>query len=119
MIYVPPPPEIVSELMAELVSFTNQAPSRIDPIIAGALSAFGFVFIHRFMDGNGRLSRFLFHYALCQSGQLAKGLLLPVSIAMKRREDAYLRGSWSATTGSSKPSTPGSICAAATCPRWC
>jgi len=42
------------------------------------------------MDGNGRLSRFLFHHALCQSGALKNGLLLPVSIAMKRNEDLYL-----------------------------
>ncbi|MGN5476199.1 hypothetical protein ACTMU2_01755 [Cupriavidus basilensis] len=42
------------------------------------------------MDGNGRLSRFLFHKALCASGQLAKGLLLPVSVAMKRNEADYL-----------------------------
>jgi hypothetical protein len=42
------------------------------------------------MDGNGRLSRFLFHHALCQSGKLEKGLLLPVSVAMKRNEQDYL-----------------------------
>jgi Fic family protein len=42
------------------------------------------------MDGNGRLSRFLFHHALCQSGKLEKGLLLPVSVAMKRNEEDYL-----------------------------
>jgi Fic family protein len=42
------------------------------------------------MDGNGRLSRFLFHHALCQSGLLKNGLLLPVSSAMKRNEESYL-----------------------------
>jgi Fic family protein len=42
------------------------------------------------MDGNGRLSRFLFHHALCRSGQWGNGLLLPVSVAMKRNESAYL-----------------------------
>jgi hypothetical protein len=42
------------------------------------------------MDGNGRLSRFLIHQALCRSGALDNGLLLPVSVAMKREEQRYL-----------------------------
>jgi Fic family protein len=88
--YIPPPPEIVDDLMKGLVDFANAAPKQIDPLIAAAVVSFGFVFIHPFMDGNGRLSRFLFHHALCQSGALKNGLLLPVSIAMKRNEDLYL-----------------------------
>ncbi|QWE19386.1 Fic family protein [Polynucleobacter corsicus] len=88
--YIPPPPEIVNDLMKGLVDFANTAPKQIDPLIAAAIVSFGFVFIHPFMDGNGRLSRFLFHHALCQSGLLQRGLLLPVSIAMKRNEDPYL-----------------------------
>jgi hypothetical protein len=59
-------------------------------VVAASIISFGFVFIHPFMDGNGRLSRFLFHYALCRSGMLEKGLLLPVSVAMKRHEADYL-----------------------------
>jgi hypothetical protein len=88
--YLPPPPELVPELMNELMAFANNAPQLIDPIVAAAVASFGFVFIHPFMDGNGRLSRFLFHQALCRSGHLEKGLLLPVSVAMKRNEDEYL-----------------------------
>ena len=38
--------------------------------------SFGFVFIHPFMDGNGRLSRWLFHYSLCRSGRLKHGAIL-------------------------------------------
>ncbi|MEY6431356.1 Fic family protein [Thioalkalicoccus limnaeus] len=88
--YVPPPPELVHALMDEVLAFANALAKRIDPLVAAAIASFGFVFIHPFMDGNGRLSRFLFHYALCQSGRLANGLLLPVSVAMKRNEAAYL-----------------------------
>ena len=88
--YVPPPADLAFELMEELMVFANAAPSRIDPVVAAAIASFGFVFIHPFMDGNGRLSRFLFHQALCRSGQLAKGMLLPVSVAMKRHEQDYL-----------------------------
>ena len=88
--YIPPPPEIVNELMKGLLDFANVAPKQIDPLVVASIVSFGFVFIHPFMDGNGRLSRFLFHHALCQSGSLKNGLLLPVSMAMQRNEDSYL-----------------------------
>lgn len=88
--YIPPPPEAVEELMGELITFANAAPRDIDPVIAASVASFGFVFIHPFMDGNARLSRFLFHHALCRSGKLEKGLLLPISVAMKRNEEDYL-----------------------------
>lgn len=88
--YLPPPPELAQELMEELIALASTANEVVDPVVAAAVISFGFVFIHPFMDGNGRLSRFLFHYALCQSGQLEKGLLLPVSVAMKRHEADYL-----------------------------
>lgn len=88
--YVPPPPDSVPRLMEEWMAFANTAPKHIDPIVAASVASFGFVYIHPFMDGNGRLSRFLFHKALCTSGQMEKGALLPVSVAMKRHERQYL-----------------------------
>ncbi|WP_328983513.1 Fic family protein [Thiorhodovibrio winogradskyi] len=88
--YVPPPPELVTALMDGVLVFANALPKVIDPLVAAAIASFGLVFIHPFMDGNGRLSRFLFHYALCQSARMGSGLLLPVSVAMKRNEAAYL-----------------------------
>lgn len=88
--YVPPAPGQVAELMHGLISFANGIARDIDPIVAASVISFGFVFVHPFMDGNGRLSRFLFHHALCQSGKLEKGFMLPVSIAMKRNEADYL-----------------------------
>lgn len=88
--YVPPPPALVPSLMDGLLAFANAA-NKIDPLVTAAITSFAFVFIHPFMDGNGRLSRFLFHHALCQSGRLSNGLLLPVSVAMKRNEAAYLK----------------------------
>lgn len=88
--YVPPPPEIATELMGELMGFANALPQNLDPIVAAAVISFGFVFIHPFMDGNGRLSRFLFHHTLCRTRALPNGLILPVSVAMKKNEDGYL-----------------------------
>lgn len=88
--YVPPPPDLCRDLMEGLMRFANTAPQQVDPLVAASIISFGFVFIHPFMDGNGRLSRFLIHHALCQSGALENGLLLPVSVAMKREERMYL-----------------------------
>jgi hypothetical protein len=88
--YVPPPPALAVELMSELLEFANHPPAEADSLVCAAVVAFGFVFIHPFMDGNGRLSRFLFHKALFQQGELTQGRLLPVSVAMKRNERDYL-----------------------------
>jgi len=87
---VPPPPDWVPSLMNDLLAFANEAPKQIDPLVCASVVSFAFVFVHPFMDGNGRLSRFLFHHALCRSGQWGNGLLLPVSVAMKRSEGQYL-----------------------------
>lgn len=89
--YVPPPPAIADELMTHLMDFANVSPTEVDPLVTAAVVAFGFVYIHPFMDGNGRLSRFLYHHALCRAGALHDGLLLPVSVAMKKHEHAYLQ----------------------------
>ncbi len=92
--YVPPAPQHVPELMQSLMDMAAQWPKAndtVDPIVAAAVCAFGFVYIHPFMDGNGRLSRFLFHRMLSQSGRLRQALMLPVSVAMQRNEAAYLK----------------------------
>lgn len=97
--YVPPPPELCAELMEQLTGLANDRGSGLDPLVRAGLVSFGFVFIHPFMDGNGRLSRFLVHHVLGQSGRLPKGFVLPISIAMKRNEAQYL----SALKSFSKP----------------
>lgn len=88
--YVPPPPALARELMDALMEWSNHHLDGVSPLIAASVVSFGFVFIHPFMDGNGRLSRFLLHQTLCRSGALANGLILPVSVAMKKHEAEYL-----------------------------
>jgi len=88
--YVPPQPELCRELMELLMAFGNEASTRMDPLVAAGIVSFGFVYLHPFMDGNGRLSRFLIHQTLCRAGALDNGLLLPVSVAMKREARRYM-----------------------------
>lgn len=89
--YVPPEPDLCRELMTPLMEFANQRDTSVDVLVKAAILSFGFVFLHPFMDGNGRISRFLIHYAISQANVLPKGSLLPVSIAIKRHEKDYLR----------------------------
>jgi hypothetical protein len=89
--YVPPPPAMLDTIMDGLMHAADPARQPdVDPLLRAALVSFGFVFAHPFMDGNGRLSRFLVHYTLCQTGALERGHILPISAAMKRHELDYL-----------------------------
>lgn len=89
--YVPPAPTLALELMTELMALANRAPPGLCPLMAAAVVSFGFVFLHPFMDGNGRLSRFLIHHMLCGAGALSNGFVLPISAAIHRHEDDYLK----------------------------
>lgn len=88
--YIPPPPALCRELMEEWMAWANDVPDDVDPLVLGAIIAFTFVFLHPFMDGNGRLSRFMFHHVLCQKGALSNGLILPVSAVLHDKERDYL-----------------------------
>jgi hypothetical protein len=61
----------------------------VPPGIRATLIAFGFVFIHPFEDGNGRLHRFLIHDTLVQDGIVPQGLIIPVSAHMLNHIKEY------------------------------
>jgi len=61
----------------------------IDPVVASAMIAFGFVFIHPFVDGNGRIHRYLIHHVLAERGFAPKGIVFPVSAVILERIDEY------------------------------
>ncbi|WP_447893856.1 Fic family protein [Vreelandella sp. GE22] len=93
--YLPPPPTLCHTLMKALMDWANQcsehdAEKGVSPLVIAAILSFGFVFLHPFMDGNGRISRFLIHHTLCRMGGLYHDNLLPISVAMKRHENDYL-----------------------------
>ncbi|MBI2749256.1 MAG: Fic family protein [Burkholderiales bacterium] len=91
--FVPPRPENVSDLMNGLAGFSETLrakPESMDPVVAAAALAFGFVFIHPFMDGNGRLHRYLIHEVLSSSGFTPKGIVLPVSAVILANLDRYV-----------------------------
>lgn len=63
-----PSPERVPELMSEFVAWLNANEKKLHPIEFAALSHQKFVFIHPFIDGNGRVARLLMNLALLRSG---------------------------------------------------
>ncbi|NDP60422.1 MAG: Fic family protein [Oxalobacteraceae bacterium] len=101
MTFLPPPPDDLGKLMRGWTTFVNDKRSGIDLSIKTACAAFGFVYLHPFMDGNGRLHRFMIHHVLQRSGLLPDGLVLPVSASIAKDELAYL----DVLSGFSKPVT--------------
>lgn len=88
--YIAPKPEAVRDLMNNLIlSFDIMEKSAINPIIAAAILSFVFVYIHPFEDGNGRIHRFLIHYALTRFGFTPPGIVFPVSVAFARDIKRY------------------------------
>lgn len=60
-----------------------------DAVLAAASIAFGFVFIHPFEDGNGRLHRYLIHHILAKKEFTKQGVIFPVSASILDNIDDY------------------------------
>jgi len=80
------------DLVTGIVEYAERAiHAGVDAVTAAAVIAFGFVYVHPFADGNGRLHRWLIHHALAAAGYSPPGLVFPVSAAILRRLDDYRR----------------------------
>ena len=88
--YVSPRPEDVGDLMAAWFEAVERMEEvEIDPVVWAACASFGFVFVHPFADGNGRLHRFLIHYVLARRGLTPAGMVIPVSAVMLAKRGEY------------------------------
>jgi hypothetical protein len=63
----------------------------VPPVIHAAVIAYGFVFLHPFEDGNGRIHRFLIHNILSLQNLVPHGLMFPISAVMLKNPEAYDR----------------------------
>jgi len=59
------------------------------PVLTAAKIAFGFVFIHPFVDGNGRIHRYLIHHILTKMKFSPQGIIFPVSAAILESIENY------------------------------
>lgn len=87
-LYVPPPPQEVPQLMADLEKFLNHRVVQYPSLILAALGHAQFEMIHPFLDGNGRIGRLLITLLLCNDGVLSKPSLY-LSLYFKRNRNAY------------------------------
>ncbi len=66
--YLPPAPELVSGLMAELLEWWNARSVTWSPVLSSAIIHYQFEAIHPFADGNGRTGRALALWELYRRG---------------------------------------------------
>jgi Fic/DOC family len=89
-------PEDLHALMQGLLEANERmGEAGLDPVLQAAATAFSFVYVHPFQDGNGRLHRCLIHHVLADRKFTPAGLVFPVSSVMLDRIDDYrstLRG---------------------------
>jgi Fic family protein len=87
--YVPPPPEQVEPLMADLIRFINR--DDLPGVAQAAIAHAQFETIHPFVDGNGRIGRCLVHAVLTRRG-LSPRTLAPISLVLAAHGDDYIKG---------------------------
>lgn len=84
-------PEDVPGLIDGMIAFDRDRAEGLDSVIAAAVLSFGFVFVHPFEDGNGRVHRYLIHHVLAAHGFNPPGIVFPVSATILGRIDDYRR----------------------------
>lgn len=83
-------PQDLRDLLTGIIEYDSRlVAGGVDPVAAAAAIAFGFVYVHPFVDGNGRLHRWLIHHVLASAGYNPPGLVFPISAAILRRLDEY------------------------------
>jgi Fic family protein len=86
-LFVPPPPEVVPELLTQFDTWLHSADA-LPPLIKAGLAHVQFETIHPFLDGNGRIGRLLITLLLEHWG-LLKSPMLYLSLAIKRQQQVY------------------------------
>jgi Fic family protein len=89
-VFVPPPPERVPALLADLERFIHDASQTLPPLVKTALVHLQFETIHPFLDGNGRIGRLLIA-ALLEHWCLLPEPLMYLSGYLKQHQAEYYR----------------------------
>ncbi|EFN77678.1 FIC domain-containing protein [Harpegnathos saltator] len=66
--HVPPSWKAVPKLMVKWCHWMNQHHSNLHPVVLAAIAHFSLVFVHPFVDGNGKISRLFMNLVLAQHG---------------------------------------------------
>lgn len=83
--------EDLESLMQGLIQTAEilEKDSGYDAVLAAAVLAFGFVFIHPYVDGNGRLHRYLIQHMMHRKGYVPEEQVIPVSEVILSRISGY------------------------------
>ncbi len=87
--FVPAPPELVADRMADLSEFLNRVD--VSPIAQSAVAHDHFETIHPYPDGNGRVGRALIYRSWAYRG-LVGSVTPPVSKVLLESRTAYIEG---------------------------
>jgi Fic family protein len=90
-VFVPPPPERVPALLADLERFIHDATQPLPPLVKTALIHLQFETIHPFLDGNGRIGRLLIAALLEHWGLLPEPLMYLSGYLKKHQAEYYRR----------------------------
>jgi hypothetical protein len=83
-------PGDLDDLMGGLLEANDRMrEDGVDPVLKATATAFGFVYVHPFQDGNGRMHRCLIHHVLAERKFTPPGMVFPVSSVMLDRIDDY------------------------------
>ena len=88
-VFVPPPPELVRDLLADLCAFCND--DSLPAVAQAAIAHAQFETIHPFADGNGRTGRGLIHLVL-RRRRLVTRVLPPISLVLATWAQDYVGG---------------------------
>ena len=89
-IFVPPPPETVPSLLADMERYIHDPEGDLPPMVKVALIHAQFETIHPFLDGNGRIGRLLIA-ALFEDWGLLSEPLMYLSGYLKQHQSEYYR----------------------------
>jgi tetratricopeptide (TPR) repeat protein len=88
--FICPKPTDIHQLMTGLIqAHQRMKMHHVDPIVHASTIAYGFVYLHPFEDGNGRIHRFLIHNILALRSFTPKGLMFPISYFMLNHISQY------------------------------
>jgi hypothetical protein len=85
----PKPGDLVGLMNGLVAAHKRMDTGNVPAVVHAAAVAYGFVFLHPFEDGNGRIHRFLIHNILARRKFTPSGIIFPVSAAMLRKIADY------------------------------
>jgi Fic family protein len=94
--FMPPSAQKIQTMISELLHTLSRNPDELRPIELGAFFHHKFVYIHPFLDGNGRTARLLMNVILMRNGY-------PFTILLKVDRPKYLRALSEADNGNLIP----------------